>query len=154
MRLRQPRFMPPNASALVIALLVALTGCGPSSADDDDSIPTDDDDSTQGDDDDSAQSHSQSWSLSFPREALERVSLTNSVGQLSLSGSPGATEVSVQLVVYSNAPLDLGPFLREPLNQVVGEGIVVIDHQKEHFSRRSLLSGRSRVDVSPAPLPA
>lgn len=111
MRLRQPRFMPPNASALLIALLVALTGCGPSSADDDDSIPTDDDDSTQGDDDDSAQSHSQSWSLSFPREALERVSLTNSVGQLSLSGSPGATEVSVQLIVYSNAPLDLAPFL-------------------------------------------
>jgi len=94
-----------------MAFLLALTGCGPSSPDDDDdSSPVDDDDSAQGDDDDSAQTHSQTWSLSFPMEALERIALTNSLGHLSLSGSTGATEVAVQLIAYSDSPLDLGPF--------------------------------------------
>lgn len=96
---------------MLLALCVGLFCCEPlNPSDDDDFSPSDDDDSSAGDDDDSAQSYTQSWSASFSAEALIQLSLENTVGRLSLSGSPAAGAVETLVTVYSNSPVDLGPF--------------------------------------------
>ena len=96
---------------MLLTLCAGLLCCTPlNSSDDDDFSPTDDDDSSAGDDDDSAPSYTQSWTASFSAEALTQLSAENSAGRLSLSGSPGAGAVETLVTVYSDSPVDLGPF--------------------------------------------
>lgn len=109
------------------------------SSDDDDFSPIDDDDSSVGDDDDSAQSYIQSWTASFSAEALTQLSAENTVGRLSVSGSPGATAVETLVTVHSSSPVDLGPFAPLTINEFPDSlSIAVSTPESAEFTRIDL----------------
>jgi len=94
-----------NGSLAVLCLLL-LAGCNSlfDGGDDDDAS---NDDDLNGDDDagddDSAQAITQTWTLSFPAEGLARIELENSLGEISLSGSAGATNIEVLATLHGEA---------------------------------------------------
>jgi hypothetical protein len=85
-------------------------GCNGLFGDDDDSgsALADDDDSAAGDDD-SALVITETWTLTFPADGLESVGLRNALGEISLSGSDGRTDIEVLVTVHSARGTVRGP---------------------------------------------
>lgn len=94
----------PIVSGLLAALLsvLVLSGCNGLLSDDDDDA-SDDDDDASGDDDDSAASITETWTLSFPAEGIQELALSNSLGEISLSGAAGATTIEVLATLHSES---------------------------------------------------
>jgi len=96
-----------------VALAIALQGLACNGLfgddDDDDSAAANDDDSAAGDDDDGALVITETWTLSFPAEGLESLGLRNSLGEISLSGSDGLTDIEVLVTIHSARGTVRGP---------------------------------------------
>jgi len=96
--------LPLRSGFLLLALLLCCS-CNDPLSDDDDASDDDDvaGDDDSGDDDDSAQAITETWTLSFPADGFEGIQLGNHLGEISLTGSDGATSIEVLATLHGAA---------------------------------------------------